>query len=75
MTQCEKILELLSDYEFHSTLELRDMFIMQSATRVFELKKDGYDIESKLMPHDKKDGAKVAWYRLKRSEPKQDKMF
>jgi hypothetical protein len=43
-----------------------DLFIMQPATRIFELKETGEKIESKMMPcTPDPNSAKIAWYRTK----------
>ena len=76
-TQNQKLLSLLQDGEWHSTIEIREkLFIMQSATRIFEIKEQGNGIESKMMPHNQNDlnSPKVAWYRLKK-DLKQDRLF
>ena len=67
-TQQDKVLELLGDGNWHSTLEIRErLFIMQSATRIWELKnKRNFDIVKEMKPYDPNNPAsvKVAWYKL-----------
>jgi hypothetical protein len=75
MTQQEKLLNRLVDGKFHSSLEIRnELFIMSSAGVVFQAKKDGYDIETKMMPYNPSDknSTPIAWYRW---VPKQDRLF
>ena len=78
MTQQEAIINLLEDGKVHSSLEMRnELFIMMPATRIFELKEDGFDIKSEPMPCKPKDpnSKKIAWYRLMPEEPKQDRLL
>lgn len=67
ITQTDKILEVLKDGRYHSSLEFRnEHFIMQPATRIFELKEEGHKIDTAMMPCIKgnQESAKIAWYKL-----------
>ena len=65
-TQHKQILELLSDGKLHSTLEMRnELYVMQPATRIFELKERGHVILAEKKPCNPQDpnSTKIAWYR------------
>ena len=48
MNQKEKLLNLLKDGEWHSNIEvLNDLHIWRVSARIFNLREDGYQIETK----------------------------
>ncbi len=70
-TQQERILNRLLDLSWHSSLELRFELpgdpILMVPTRIFELKKAGYLIDSKTGKTNA--GTDIAYYRLRQLEP------
>ena len=60
MNQVNRLLQLLSDGNWHSNIEiLNDLHIWRVSARIYDLKKAGYKIETK-------NGEKsYYWYRLK----------
>lgn len=62
MTQAEMILELLSDKEWHSNIEIHEQCkVWRVSARIFDLKERGCDIETK-----NGEGA-TYFYRLRRT--------
>lgn len=79
MSQKQKLLNLLSDYEWHSTIEICDIVygaihfgLARVGARIFDLKQDGHTIEGKHDP----ERQTIYWYRLiPKLEPKQMAMI
>jgi hypothetical protein len=67
MTQTQKILEYLDEYKKITPLEaMRDLGIYRLASRIFDLKQQGYNIETEMVDVKNRYGSttKVACYRL-----------
>lgn len=61
-SQQQKILNLLSDNQFHCTSEMYAMYCADPRTRLCELKKKGYELECrKCKTHDYHDGGSKEW--------------
>ncbi len=61
-TQCERILAILQDGEWHPTCDLADgTWITRVPARIYDLKKRGHTIERKIV---EKHGTTWAAYRL-----------
>jgi len=70
MTQRERVLRYLCDFDSITALQaMRDLGVHRLAARVLELRLDGHDIESELVPVTNRYGevTKVARYTLKDS--------
>jgi hypothetical protein len=67
LTQCEKILRHLEDYgEITSLTAMKEYGIMRLASRITDLKKQGYSIVSKTESGENRYGETTHWkvYRL-----------
>jgi len=67
MTQTQRILEYLNEYKQITPLEaMRDLGIYRLASRIFDLKEQGYNIHTEMVDVKNRYGSttKVACYRL-----------
>lgn len=67
MTQTQKILEYLNEYKQITPLEaMRDLGVYRLASRIFDLKEQGYNIDTEMVDVKNRYGSttKVACYRL-----------
>lgn len=67
MTQTQKILEYLNKYDKITPLEaMRDLGIYRLASRIYDLKEQGYNIETEMVDVKNRYGSttKVACYKL-----------
>ena len=71
-TQCERILNLLASRigEWVPLPEILDLHIAQYNARIFTLRKEGHEIESKVETQG--DGSRHSWFRLVPKEKQGD---
>ena len=70
-TQCQKILRHLEDHGSITTLDaFRDYGILRLASRMNDLKREGYSIKSEIMTGENRYGEKVRYsvYTLNKGE-------
>lgn len=65
-TQQQVVLRLLADGQWHTSLEFVDAGLLRAAARVFELRREGYAIETRRVKKDAR-GFTLFAYRLRRS--------
>jgi biotin operon repressor len=66
MAQKNKLLELLKDNNWHSNIEIfNELRIWRVSARIYDLKKDGYNIETRSNTQDEKQY--LYFYRLKQN--------
>lgn len=78
LSQAQRLLALLSDYQWHSTPEVLDVVygndhlgLARVGARIYDLKKQGHEIVGK----DDETRSTIYWYRLVPSEPHQEAIF
>jgi hypothetical protein len=70
-TQCERLLDYLTEHErINPLMAWRELGIYRLGARIFELKKDGHQITSRLIDvvNNLGEAARVAEYRMRKAE-------
>lgn len=70
-TQCDRLLIYLQDFEAITQMEaISELGIMRLASRISELKKNGYEIEKRMVKGKNRYGESVSWasYSLAKAE-------